>query len=149
MEQVEGFCNGCQSNQIHTFRLYEQKTKHYSVLAIGANHTISAICHGCLLESAIPKNEEKLLIRKYKKEIICWEGFDLLQNQKIDNATKKFRKVLKKDPDHPQALYGLAKSLVSQGKFDEARVYVDNLSVRFSEDDSVKELKAILARNTQ
>ncbi len=149
MEKVEGFCNRCQSNQVHTFRLYEQKTKHYSAFSIGADYKVTAICHQCLLESAMPKNEEKLLIRKYKKEIACWEGFALHQKGKTDNAIKKFRKVLRDDPDHPQALYGLAKGLIAQSKFAEAKAYVDNLTLRFSEDEGVKELKEILARNTQ
>lgn len=147
MEKVEAECSKCQSNQLHTFRLYEKKTKHYSAFSIGADHYVSAICHGCLLESRMPKLEEKMLVRKYMKSLACAEGFELLNNGKTDNAMKKFRKVLKEEADHPQALYGLAKSLVAQEKYDEAREYVDELSINYSESAEVKELKEEIKKN--
>lgn len=149
MEKVEAVCSKCQSNQLHTFRLYEKKTKHYSAFSIGADHFVSAICHGCLLETRMPKLEEKMLVRKYMKSLACAEGFELFKNGKTDSAIKKFRKVLKEEAEHPQALYGLAKALVTQGKYDEARKYVDDLSVHYSESDEVKELKEAITRNTQ
>ena len=144
MEKIEGFCNRCQSTQIHTFRLYEQKTKHYSAFSIGANHQVTSICHTCLLESALPKNEEALLIRKYKKLLLCQEGYELTQNGKTDGAIKKFKKVLKEDPDHPQALYGLAKGLISLQRYSEAEPFVAQLSNLYPQDGDVAEMRTIL-----
>ena len=149
MEKTQGYCNRCQSDQIHTFRLYEQKTKHYSAFSIGANHKVTAICHNCLLESPLPKNEEKLMIRTFMRRLACAEGFEFLKNGKVDKARKKFEKILKEDSEQAQALYGMAKSLIAQNRFNEARKYVDDLSVHYSETDEVKELKEILAQNTQ
>jgi hypothetical protein len=94
MEKDELFCDRCKTNQLHTFRLYETKTKHYSAFSIGADYSVSVICHGCLLESRIPKQEESMLIKKYQSKIACWEGFDLLEKGKQDKAIKQFRKAL-------------------------------------------------------
>jgi len=149
MDRIQGLCNRCKSEQIHTFRLYEQKTKHYSAFSIGADHRVTAICHNCLLESSIPKNEEQLLIRTFLRRLACAEGFEFMKEGKIDKARKKFEKILKEDPEQAQALYGMAKSLIAQNKFEEAIRYVNDLNAHYSESAEVKELKEILARNAQ
>ena len=76
------------------FDYTRQRQKHYSAFSIGADYSVSVICHGCLLESRIPKQEESMLIKKYQSKIACWEGFDLLEKGKQDKAIKQFRKAL-------------------------------------------------------
>ena len=56
MERRELHCDRCNENTQHTFRYHITKTKHYSVVSIGAGErTVTLICHGCLLETRIPK----------------------------------------------------------------------------------------------
>ena len=121
MEKVKGFCKRCKSNQLHTFRLYERKTKHYSAFSIGAERYLTFICHGCLLETSMPKKEEARLIRKYTMQLTCAEGFELLRNGKIDKAIKKFNQVLKEDPKNLQAADGLAKCFFAQENLDKEK----------------------------
>ncbi len=149
MEKTELSCTRCQGDQLHTIRLYEKKTKHYSSFSFGSTHYVSAICHGCLLETYFDTLRQALLIRKYEHLILATEGYELHEKGKTNDAIKKFRKVLKNDPKHPQALYGLAKSLIAQGKTEEAKSYVDSLTVILPEHEEVKELKASLSRSLQ
>lgn len=104
------------------------------------------ICHGCLLESKLSKNDESHLIAKYLKKLACQEAYEMYEHGKYDKAEKQFKKVLKEEPDHANALYGLAKCLIAQGRRDEARGFVDNLTSRFPEYEEVKELKQSLSR---
>ena len=147
MEKMEAFCNRCNNNQIHTFRLYETKTKHYSAFSIGADYSVSVICHGCLLETRIQKKDESMLIKKYQSKIACWEGFEILEKGNPGKSIKKFKKALKDDPQFPQALYGLAKCHVMMKQFHEAKMYVDELNLDYSEVQEIKELKEIISKN--
>lgn len=72
------------------------------------------------------------------------EGFEFYENGKFDKALKQFKKVLKEDPDHPTALYGISKCLIAQGKHNDARDFINNLSNRFPEQDEIKELRETL-----
>ncbi|CAE6505119.1 tetratricopeptide repeat protein [Candidatus Nitrosotenuis uzonensis] len=147
MESIQTHCGRCQSEQKHTFRFYEKKTKHYSSISIGTDRSVTMICHGCLLESALSKSDEQYLILKFVRRLACMEGMEMYEHGKYDKAVKQFKKVLKDDPDHPQALYGLAKCLIAQGRRDEARGYIDNLSTNFPDDEAIKELKESLSRS--
>ncbi|MFY9299862.1 MAG: tetratricopeptide repeat protein [Candidatus Nitrosotenuis sp.] len=97
------------------------------------------------MESKLNKNDENYLILKYVRQSICYEGFELYEHGKYDKAAKQFKKVLKDEPDHANALFGMAKCLIAQGRRDEARGLVDNLMSRFPEQDEVKELKQALS----
>lgn len=55
MESTFSNCERCQSEQKHTFRFYEKRTKHYSSFSIGSDKSVTVICHGCLLESKLDK----------------------------------------------------------------------------------------------
>ena len=76
--------------------------------------------------------------------IIILEGCELQQNGHKNKAIGKFRKVLKKDPQSIQAIFGLAKSLIDQGEMEEARNYVDKLELSVPENAKIKELRAKL-----
>lgn len=148
MESAQLECGRCESEQKHTFRFFEKRTKHYSSFSVGSDKSITVICHGCLLETPLEKNYEKEMIAKYVKRLMSQEGLEMYEHGKYDKALKQFKKVLKQDKDHPTALYGLAKCLIAQGKYDEARGYIDNLSSRYPEDDEVKQLKESIIRST-
>jgi len=148
MESINEKCGRCDSEQKHTFRMYEKKTKHYSVLSVGSDKSITIICHGCLLESPLDKKFEKEMVAKFSSQIMSSEGFELYQQGKYDKAIKKFRKNLKKNPEDQQSVYGLAKCLIAQGKYDEARGHVDHLDYELPENEEVKELKQQLARTS-
>jgi len=140
MESIQADCEQCGSEQKHTFRMYEQRTKHYSVLSGRPKRSVTAICHGCLKENPLDEDSEKLAIEKFTSQIMSSEGFELYEQGKYDKAVKKFKKNLKNNYD-PHAVYGLAKCLIAQGKYDEARGFVDKLDSQFPNDEGVKELK--------
>ena len=140
MESIQADCEQCGSEQKHTFRMYEQRTKHYSVLSGRPKRSVTAICHGCLKENPLDEDSEKLAIEKFTSQIMSSEGFELYEQGKYDKAVKKFKKNLKNNYD-PHAIYGLAKCLIAQGKYDEARGFVDKLDSQFPNDEGVKELK--------
>lgn len=146
MESMQLNCDRCQGEQKHTFRFYEKRTKHYSSISIGTDRSVTMICHGCLLESPLSKSDEQHFILKFVRRLASIEGMELYEHGKYDKAIKQFKKVLKDEPNHPTALYGLAKCLIAQGRRDEARGYIDNLSANFPDDESVRELKETLNR---
>ena len=147
MEKLEIHCDRCNGLQIHTIRLYEKKTKHYSILAIGADYTISKICHGCLLEIRAPKNEESILVKKYHAQIACWEGFELLNNGNHTKAIKKFNKSLKLDPNFSQAMFGMAQSLIGKNELLQAKKYADILMDKYPDSPDVVELIESIKKN--
>jgi len=87
-------------------------------------------------------------IASEENRINAAKGFELYDKGKIDNAIKQFEQILNEEPNQSQALFGIAKSLVAQGNFDEAKIYVDKLRIRFPDHPTVKELQEILTRNT-
>ena len=147
MESIQVNCEQCGSEQKHTFRIYEQKTKHYSVLSVGSKKSVTIICHGCLLESPLDKEYEKQMIAKFTSQIMSGEGFELYQQGKYDKAIKKFKKNLKNEPADLQSMYGLAICLIAKGWYDEARVLVEQLDSQLPDDENVKELKQTIANH--
>jgi len=146
MEKEEFFCDRCNSDQLHTFRMHEQKTQHYSLFSFGAKRSVSLICHGCLKESQVSEEYEKQKIEKFLKMIIIGEGFELSRNGDKDEAIRKFRNVLEKDPNNIQANFGLAKTLIDQGRVEEAEYYVAKLEMSDPENNQIKELRAKLLK---
>jgi hypothetical protein len=55
-------CPRCATVTKHTFRLYEQKHKAYSVIPIGTDRLVTVICHNCLLERELEKKFEKEML---------------------------------------------------------------------------------------
>ena len=147
MEKINAICNRCNSEQSHTFRLYEKKTKHYSVVSVGSEKHVTAICHGCLTESELEKNEEKSLIRRYTNQIRNQEGFQFIDEKQYNKAIKKFKKNLKDDPSDVNAFYGLAKCNIAQGRYADADNNIKFLEEHLPEDQDVKELRNILEAN--
>ena len=147
MESTQINCERCNSEQKHTFRMYEQRTKHYSVISGRPKRSITIICHGCLLEGPLEKEYEKQMIEKFTGQVMAAEGFELYQQGKYDKAIKKFKKNLKNEPGDLQAVYGLATCLVAQGSYDEARGFVDRLGLEMPDNKEVKELKKILKKH--
>ena len=60
---------------------------------------------------------------------------------KDSKAENKLRKVLKKDPEFPQALYSISKCLISQAKYGEAEFYIKILENKFPDIPEIKELR--------
>ena len=147
MESIQVNCEQCGSEQKHTFRMYEQKTKHYSVLSVGSKKSVTVICHGCLLESPLDKEYEKQMIAKFTSQVMSGEGFELYQQGEYNKAMKKFKKNLKNEPGDLQSVYGLAICLIAQGNYDEARGFVDRLDSELPDDDNVRELKQTLLQH--
>ena len=147
MESIQSNCEQCGSEQKHTFRMYEQRTKHYSVLSGRPKRSVTAICHGCLKESPLDKESEKQAIEKFTSQIMSGEGFELYQQGNYNKAMKKFKKNLKNNPENLQSVYGLATCLVAQGSYDEARGFVDRLVSELPDDVNVKELKKTLDKH--
>ncbi len=108
---------------------------------------MTAICHGCLTEYELEKNEEKLLIRRYTNQIRNQEGFELIDEKNFNKAIKKFKKNLKDDPGDVNAFYGLAKCNIAQGRYDDADNDIKFLEEHLPEDENVKELRKILEAN--
>lgn len=146
MESIQVNCGRCDSEQKHTFRMYEQRTKHYSVISGRPKRSVTIICHGCLLEGPLDKEYEKQMIEKFTAQVMAGEGFELYQQGKYDKAIKKFKKNLKNDPENLQAVYGLATCLIAKGEYDEARGFVDHLSSEMPDNEDVNELKQTLAK---
>lgn len=147
MEKVNAPCAQCNSEQLHTLRLYEKKTKHYSVVAVGSKKRVSAICHGCLKEYELEKNEEKILIKKYTIQIRCQEGFELIDKKNYNKAIKKFTKNLKEDPEDVSSVYGLTKCMITQGRYDDAEGQLSHLESIIPENQDVKDLRQVLESN--
>ena len=147
MEKVNAFCGQCNSEQLHTLRLYEKKTKHYSVVALGSKKRVSAICHGCLKEYELEKNEEKTLVKKFTIQIRCQEGFEAIDEKKFNKAIKKFTKNLKEDNEDVNSMYGLTKCMISQGRYDDANNCLVDLESKLPENPDVKELRQVLEAN--
>ena len=147
MESIQVNCERCDSEQKHTFRMYEQRTKHYSVISGRPKRSVTVICHGCLLEGPLDKGYEKQMIEKFTGQVMVAEGFKLYQQGNYNKAMKKFQKNLKDDPGNLQAVYGLATCLIAKREYDEARVFVDRLGSEMPDNEDVNELKQILAKH--
>jgi tetratricopeptide (TPR) repeat protein len=147
MESIQNDCEQCGSEQKHTFRMYEQRTKHYSVISGRPKRSVTIICHGCLLEGPLDKGYEKQMIEKFTGQVIVAEGFELYQQGNYNKAMKKFQKNLKDDPGNLQAVYGLATCLIAKGEYDEARVFVGRLDSEMPDNEDVRELKQTLAKH--
>jgi len=148
MEKADLECSRCNAITLHTMRLYETKTKHYSVLSFGANYRVTAICHQCLLESEFDKNTEHMLINKYKLTIELRKAFKLLENEdNVKDAIKKFEKVLKEDPKNAHAMFGMAKGLIALKRYYEAEYFVSELTKLYPHDEDVAEMRTILETN--
>ncbi len=147
MEKVNAFCGQCNSEQLHTFRMYEKKTKHYSVVSFGTHRQVSAICHGCLAEFGIEKDEEKKLIKRFVIELRGQEAFELIDKEKYDKAVKKFNENLGEDPDDIRSRYGLAKCHIAQGEYDKADANIRLLETKLPDNKDVIELRSLLNAN--
>jgi len=90
--------------------------------------------------------EEKLLV-KFAKEDLIRSAFSLFERGKYKDAIKKYGKILKNDPSYIHAIYGKASCLITLGKFNEARPYVDELIHRCPDNHKVIEMKSALERN--
>ena len=145
MERRELHCDRCGQNTQHTFRYHTTKTKHYSVVSVGkGDRSITVICHGCLVETPISKRDANPLIEEYDKEIAVAEAMELMNKGESTKAEKKLMKVLKKDPKQPQAVYAMAKCLISQTRYQDAEIYVKNLEIDFPEQEEVKDLRKLM-----
>ena len=142
MESREIHCQQCNKTTQHTFRYHITKTKHYSVVSVGSGKKeITLVCHACLLETYVDKNDSKELIKQYDNEIAVGEANELMSKGKDSKAEGKLKKVLKKDPDHGQALYSMSKCLISQARYGEAKSYIKNLKDKFPDAPEIKELQ--------
>ena len=139
MESREIHCQQCNKTTQHTFRYHITKTKHYSVVSVGpGKKDISLVCHVCLSETEIPKNDSKELIKQYDNEIAVGEANELMSKGKDSKAEGKLKKVLKRDPGYGQALYSMSKCLISQAKYGEAEYYIKILETKFPDDPEIK-----------
>ena len=59
-------------------------------------------------------------------------------------AEKKLEKILKNEPQHPQALFSMSKCLISQSKYEEAEIYLKRLESNFPEALDVKDLRKLM-----
>jgi len=142
MESREIHCQKCNKTTQHTFRYHITKTKHYSVVSVGSGKKeITLVCHVCLLETLVDKNDSKELIKQYDNEIAVGEANELMSKGKDSKAESKLRKVLKKDPNFGQALYSMSKCLISQARYGEAKSYIANLEDKFPDAPEIKELQ--------
>ena len=142
MESREIHCQKCNKTTQHTFRYHITKTKHYSVVSVGpGKKDISLVCHVCLSETFLDKNDSKELIKEYDNVIAVGEANELMSKGKDSKAENKLKKVLKKDPDHGQALYSMSKCLISQARYGEAKSYIKNLEDKFPDAAEIKELQ--------
>ena len=142
MESREIHCQKCNKTTQHTFRYHITKTKHYSVVSVGSGKKeITLVCHVCLLETLVDKNDSKELIKEYDNVIAVGEANELMSKGKDSKAESKLKKVLKKDPVHGQALYSMAKCLISQARYGEAKSYIKSLEDKFPNAPEIKELQ--------
>ena len=97
MESVSSdYCENCNSKREHTYRLYEERRKHYSVLSGPIKRSVRVICEACKGESKPEKKHEKQLIAKFRARILITEGFELMEQQlNHGKALKKFRESMK------------------------------------------------------
>ena len=145
MERRQLDCERCKENTQHTFRYHITKTKHYSVVSIGAGEkTITLICHGCLLETLIEKNTAKELMIEYDNEIAVGEANQIMEKGDFRKAEKKLKKILKNDPRYPQAIFSMSKCLISQSRYDEAEIYLKQLEINFPDALDVKDLRKLM-----
>ena len=145
MESREIHCQKCNKTTHHTFRYHITKTKHYSVVSVGSGKKeITLVCHVCLLETYVDKNDSKELIKQYDNEIAVGEANELMSKGKYSKAESKLRKILKKDPNYGQALYSMSKCLISQARYGEAKSYITNLEDKFPDAPEIKELQGEL-----
>jgi tetratricopeptide (TPR) repeat protein len=142
MESREISCLRCNKDTQHTFRYHITKTKHYSVVSVGSGKKeITLVCHVCLLETSIEKKDSKELVKQYDNKITTGEANELMDKGKDSKAENKLRKVLKKDPEFPQALYSISKCLISQAKYGEAEFYIKILENKFPDIPEIKQLR--------
>ena len=99
-----------------------------------------AVC----LKLGFQKNDAEQLIEGYDKEIVVGEANECMEKGDNKNAEKILKKLLKKDPKHPQGLYSMAKCLISQTKYSEAEFFVKNLEIDFPEHNDVKDLRKLM-----
>jgi len=145
MERRQLDCERCNENTQHTFRYHITKTKHYSVISIGAGEkTVTLICHGCLLETLIEKDTSKELMMGYDKEIAVGESNEYMEKGNFKKAEKKLKDILKKDPKHTQAIFSMSKCMISQSRYDEAETYLKYLESNFPEALDVKDLRKLM-----
>lgn len=143
MERQQLDCERCGKETEQTFRYHTQKTKHYSSFSFGeGDKSITVICHGCLLERSLEKDYEREMIIKFDSEIATSLAHELMEKGEPKNAQKLLKKLLKKNPKYGAGVYAMARCLISQTKYDEAKIYVKNLEMDYPDDPSVKELRS-------
>jgi tetratricopeptide (TPR) repeat protein len=141
MERHQIECERCKKETEHTLRYHTQKTKHYSAFSFGeGDKSISMICHGCLLETSLVKEDEKKLIERFDCEIAVMMAHELMDNEELKNAEKLLKKLLKKNSSYAPGLYAISKCLISQTKYDDAKNHIDNLDSLHPNNLEVKEL---------
>ncbi|MDE1765829.1 MAG: tetratricopeptide repeat protein [Thaumarchaeota archaeon] len=144
METIEEECRKCKSVQKHTFRVYE--TKVYSFLPTKTERHVTLVCHGCLLESKIPKEQEKDLLKKYEKQILTADGHRFFEKGKYKEALNMYDQALKKDPEFAGAIYGKARTLIAKQDYRGAEKYVETLMSRFPKDRDVNDMNDVLRK---
>lgn len=144
METVEEECRNCKSIQKHTFRVYE--TKVYSFLPTKTERRITLVCHGCLHESKIPKDEEKERLKKYEKQILTADGHRFFEKGKYKEALDLYDQTLKKDPEFGGALYGKARTLIAKEDYKKAEQYVEKLMSKYPKDRDVNDMNDVLRK---
>lgn len=145
MEREQIQCPRCEKETEHTYRYHTQKTKHYSSFSFGEDDkSISIICHGCLLERGINKDYERQMIDKFDYEIITGLAHQYMDEGKLKDAHKLLKKLLKRNPKYGPGLYAMAQCLISQGRYDEAEMYVKKLETNFPENDSILKLRKLM-----
>jgi hypothetical protein len=82
-ESIE--CPVCGTTRMHTYRLYEIKTKIYSIIPAGTSKHMTLICHGCLTEQKLGRIHEKELIQK----------FDVMEKNKMKKQVDTQRTLIK------------------------------------------------------
>ena len=153
MESVSSdYCENCNSKRNHTYRLYEERRKHYSVLSGPTKRSVRVVCQVCKGESKTEKKHEKELTAKFMAYIRLTEGFELIEQQnydkalnKIDDSIKfinKFQEALKNfvhadfysehlqycDVLQAQSVYGAAICYLEVGKKQKNTKHHNNLS---------------------
>lgn len=141
MDTVNEYCDKCGSEQNHTFRVYVKKTKHYSKWSFGEEFNATIICHGCLLESKIPEDIEKQVIKQFQLRLKSQEGFDLIEKNDFSKAEKVFQVILKDEPGHMPSIEGYVKCLMQLGKVELLKKYVNAMSQAFPEMEQMQKLK--------
>ena len=120
------FCENCNSEENHIYRLYEERRKHYSVLSGPTKRSVRVICQACKGESKPEKKHEKELIAKFMARIRLAEGFELMEQQNYDKALKKIDDSLKYVKKFQEAL----ENFVHADFYSEHLQYCDILQVQ-------------------